>query len=242
MVPAGMMGTGAMGDYVSKVLSTAPVVYWPLWETAGGTAEDLINSPLQDGTAVGVTWANDLTGPFGTPAPYFDGANDYVNVNTATLAAVLDAGGAECTIAIWAKVNSAAVWADGIIRCTYYFVDTANNAFSINKVAPANTIEQRWIGGAVNEFYADAGITTTDWMHLAMTRSEAADEIRYYRNGAFLGLDVTIGNWGSVAPWATMLIGASSLVPANVWHGWMAHAAIWDRALLGPEVFMLANP
>ena len=101
------------GSYADKVLSYGPIAYWPLWETAGASAACLVN-PAQSGTAVGVTWANDATGAFGTAAPFFDGANDDINIYTAALAAAFS--GHVGSLMVWCRVANAGVWTDGAAR------------------------------------------------------------------------------------------------------------------------------
>lgn len=233
-----MDGMLASINYNQKVLRTGPIAYWPQYETSGLVAHCLVN-PAQNGTYTGVTLANDATGPFGMPAPFYDGASGYLDVNTAALQALLNAGGAECTLAIWAKVNAAGVWADGVWRVVAQFYDSLADRFSISKSNAVNTLYDYWLGGGALEDYTD-NVADTDWMHLTITRSEAADEVKYYRDAVLLATDTGLSGWASAGVWSHMLIGADSAVPTQPWHGWLGPAGLWGRALTQPTITELA--
>ena len=224
-----------------KVLPLGPIAYWPLDEGAGSAARCLVNS-AQNGTYTGVTLANDATGPFGTAAPYFDGANDYVDVKTATLETLWNAGGAEWSVMCWWKVANAGVWTDGTWRRVWEFLDTANDYTRFTRHAGNNTLAGYWTGGGTAESESEGAVSSVNWNCQVLTRSESADEVKYYRNANLINTDNTIGNWASAGAWVYMLLGAASDVPANVWHGWLAHCAVWGRALTQPEITKLANP
>ena len=223
-------------NYNDLVMGTQPIAYWPQSESSGLVARCLTN-PAMNGTYTGVTLANDNTGPFGTPAPFFDGANDYVNVQTAALAAAFN--GNAGTLASWCKVNSGAVWTDGSARYPFYGVVVAGASyFQINKVDP-NAMRWRYQAGFVLETVTDWAVTLTSWMHVALTWDKAADEVKAYLNGTQDGVTQNgLGVWGANLL-TTTLIGATSMVPANAWHGWLGPCAIWNRALAPAEIASL---
>jgi len=230
------------GSFLDTVLSTGPIAYWPLDESAGTTARCLVNS-AQNGTYTGVTLANDSAGPFGTPAPFFDGANDYVNVKTATLEALWNAGGAEWSIMTWWRAANVGVWTDAAYRYVFMGIDTANDYALIGRTNVNNQFRVVWRANATTQTDLQNGLTTTDWQSYIVTRSEAAGEVKYYRNGALLATDgPAIGAWASAGGWTNILIGAETTVPAQVWHGWIAHTALWNRALTPGNIATLANP
>jgi len=228
------------GSYVDQVLGTGPIAYWPLDEGGGTVARCLVNT-AQNGVATGVTWANDATGPFGTPAPYFDGANDYINVKTATLDAAFN--GSTGTVAFWMKVANAGVWTDAADRAMVYLSEDGNNFYSINKHSANN--ELRWRVNCAGVFNGPVTAQSSiAWLPVAMTWEWGGVNTTMYRytSGAQDGAPFTVaaqyvGNLAAVA-----VIGAAGIAPSGVFHGWMAHAALWDRVLSADEILGLANP
>lgn len=225
--------------YWQKVLNTGPIAYWPLWEASGTTAECLVNT-LQNGT-----YSSDVSGwPVGTgigdgnTAPQLDGANDFINADTVTLEAAID--GTEGSIMIWFQVANVGVWTDGTWRYLHNFQDDANNRFIWARSNANNTMYAAHYAGGTAETHTEGGLSSTAWLLSVMTWSETADEVKYYLDNVLLATDTTIGNWTGDAAWAPMMFGAASLAPGNVWHGGLAHAALWDRALTQPEIDALA--
>jgi hypothetical protein len=104
--------SGRQRSYESKVLSYSPLAYWKLDETSGTIAVD--SSVNANAAAyVGPTLAAN-TFLDGSPAPNFDGTNDYVNLYSAGLAVDWDAADPnQGTIALWVRVSGAGVWTDG---------------------------------------------------------------------------------------------------------------------------------
>ena len=199
-------------------------------------------NPAQNGTAVGVTWANDNTGPFGTPAPFFDGANDYITVNTAALQAAWNAGGAEWTLFLWLKVANAGVWTDGQGRMAWNYEAAGNDRGSFQKSSVANRVIFTNVGGGTIESHNLNLISDTGWLVMAMTRSETADEVRYYWDATHRATDTSIGTWSAAGAWNTNTLGAVNPTPTFPWHGWLAHLAAFPYALSAPQITDLANP
>jgi hypothetical protein len=228
------------GSYAAKVLDLGPIAYWPLDEASGSVAACRVNS-AQNGTYTGVTLANDATGPFGTPAPYFDGTNDYVNIYSATLSGAFDRDTG--SLAQWIKVYNVGVWTDGSARTTLYLRDDASNYFSLSK--PINS-RFYWLrrAAATNQAMAKNGIAETDWIHVALTWDQTAEELKAYYNGVQEGATQSgLLAWtGGGLNNTQAAIGAGSTVPASVWHGYLAHPALWDRVLPAASIAALANP
>lgn len=223
--------------YAEKVLSYSPIAYWILGEAAGATAVCQVNSPAQDGAYTGVTLGQPGIGD-GNTAPFFDGANDYVDIYSVALRDNISV--TEFTIALWAKVNS---WADGTFRrfisirgdnwddIIHLFTHNANNTIFMQY--EANNIPvtvQSNLGG------------TSDWFHLAITVSALADQMKSFVNGAQTGLTQTgLGAWaGGNIDTDRSLIGAR-FKTANVMNGWLAHCAVWDTPLTAPQILDLAT-
>lgn len=232
--------TGVGGQtYSSKVLGYNPIAYWPLWETSGLTAHCLVNSPAQDGTYTGVTLGQPGIGD-GNTCPWFDGANDYVNIFSAALSAAFD--GSEGTVMIWARVNNAAVWTNGLGHVALKLGEDANNYGRIRqKTAVNNQVSYIYIAGGVAEYVATAPHAETTWIHRAITWSSAANHFQPYYAGApdGLGLGALGAYVGNLAN-GFCIIGAESLAPILVQHGWLARCAVFDRPLLPAEIADLA--
>jgi len=241
MVPASMMGTGAMGGYASKVLSYGPIAYWPLWEAAGATAQCLVN-PAQNGTYTGVDLANDLVGPFGSPAPYFDGANDYVNVFSAAFAAAFS--GLEGTAIFWARVANAGVWTDGVNRMGLEILADGNNRMLYYKHSGNNQFTWLYVANADFDQRNYTPFSTTNWFCAAITWSDSSNQAIAYINGVQIGAALTpIGTWAGVPINTRTNIGCENTVgPTLVWHGWLAHCVIWNYVLPTGALLKLANP
>ena len=228
-------------NYNDLVMGTQPIAYWPQSESSGLVARCLTN-PAMNGTYTGVTLANDNTGPFGTPAPFYDGANDYCSLLTAALQAAWNAGGAEWSIMAWWKVFNVGVWTDTLDRKLFNFSGDVNHNASSTKAGAANTWIDLLTAGGVAHLDIRGGQTSIDWNNLVITRSEIANEIRYYVNGVWVATDAAIGVWAMAGAWGAMLIGALSVVPQQVWHGWIGPVGHWPRALPQATITTLANP
>ena len=215
--------------YANKVLALGPIAYWPLWEPAGLVAECLVN-PLQNGAYTAVTLGQPGIGD-GRTSAFFDGATSFANMFSATLAGVFD--GKEGTATMWVRAVNAAYWADA--ASIYFLVAEADaNNFLVFRKPAINTLRFQYNANAVLVEKFMGGIVTPDWINLAMTWSDTANQFRMY----FQGVEIV----GPVAPdtWAgaiiSYLVGALNLVPAAVWHGYIAHTVVWDRALTTSEI------
>lgn len=220
-------------SYADKVMGYSPIAYWPLTETSGTTAVCQVN-PAQNGTYIGPTLANG-TAPDGSPCPLFDGANDRVDAFTATLAAAFN--GAEFTITAWARVLNVGVWTDGDFRYIVYPFADANNRIRMRKSVD-NTITDGAVSGGVTKEVAQGGLTETGWMHVALTNSEAADELKHYYNGAQSGATQTLlGNWAG----ALIQFDIGSIFITDEWLGWLYGVAVFGSALAQPVIADLAT-
>lgn len=219
----------AMG-YYRRVLATDPIAYWILGEAAGATAVDQIDSPAQDGTHTAVTLGQPGIGD-GNTCPLYDGAASFTDVYSAAFAGVFD--GDEGTIAMWARVANAGVWSDATARLALnFFALPSGDYIQFSKSAAANTFTmQRFAGGAADT--VTVATTETDWVHFVFTWSRVADEVRGYVNGALHGAPVAgIAAWANALDASRTNIGCgNNAVPDFVYHGYIAHVAVWDRPL-----------
>lgn len=231
-------------EYYEKVLGYGPIVYWPLWETAGAVADNLGTlGAAADGTYVGVT-LNNAIGPDGVNGcPFFDGANDFVNIFSAAFNAAFN--GATGTVVIWARVNAAAVWADGAQRYAFHIYDDATNYYKVQKVGAASTIQFQGVAGGGNATTNVNPFSDTAWFHIAITWSDGAnaDQFISYINGVQQGgasPNLNIWAGGGLSNIRT-LIGAQITTPSLVWHGWLAHCAVWTSVLTPAQILDIAT-
>ena len=229
-------------SYANQVLAFGPIAYWPLDEAGGSVARCLVNS-AQNGAYTGVTLAND-TGPFGTPSPYFDGANDYANIYSATLDAAFN--GATGTAAMWVRVANAGVWTDGTLRYPLILKDDADNGYVFYRNPGNDRIDAVMEAGAGQAIIAKISYSNTDWFLLAQTWSDANndDEAKYFVDGMQAGsTSAALNAWsgGGLLPSATV-IGAGNTTPTGAWHGWIGQVMLFDYVLPPATLLGLANP
>lgn len=206
---------------------------WRLNETSGATADNAEGTAARDGTYTGVT-LNNSTGPDGEPVPLFDSTNDFVNVYSDSLRDAFN--GAEGTAMVFAKVYNVGVWTNGsrnVALCLrtdstsliYLWVPTANNTISI-----------RYYASATDDDITEAGHSETGWLHFAATWHASNDEFKAYLDGALIDTATTIGAWQGLLTATQTVIGGQSTAPNWLWYGWLSNAAIWSKALTGPQI------
>ena len=82
-------------------------------------------------------------------------------------------------------------------------------------------------------------------MCLALTWSKSAGvsgEVRAYYSGSQTGAtQVALGVWAGPLAAGVTVIGAFSTAPILLWSGFLAHCAIWRRALSATQVARLAT-
>jgi len=224
-------------NYVNKVVEYDPIAYWPLLETSGTTATDYSGNS-RDGTYSGVSLANAL-GPDGrNKCPYFDGADDTVDIYSAGFNT--DFSGAEGTISGWAKV-AAARWTDAQVRRALLLEVDSDNYVQIQKSSTNNVLTFHYKAGGTME---DSQYTTsgpTAWFHWAMSWSATGNIVRYYFNGRQTDTMTALGTWAGNFDANQTLIGASQVAtPTDEWLGWLAHIAVFDSVLSAPAIADLA--
>ena len=222
--------------YYRKVLRTRPIAYWPLGESAGAVAYDLAGAQ-RNGAHTGVDLGQRGIGDHRT-APWYDGVGDYTNVYSAALAAAFN--GAEGSLMVWVRVNAAAVWTDGTIRRLIILRADDNNLVYIGRTATDNQLDFRVRAGGSDNRVTPAA-TSVVWRHYMITWSRTADSVAFYADGVSFYGAAGIGVWAGALAGTTCVIGAINTVPANVFHGWLAHGAVWPRALAPAEVAALAR-
>lgn len=236
---SGLSGLVAAG-YAAKVLGTARsnlVAYWPLWEASGAATADQSGNG-RNGSYTGVDLGQMGIGD-GRTAPFFDGVNDYCDVYSTSLRDAFNKD--EGTQLAWCKVNDTSVWGTASVRRITNFRTDANNRLSLTKPSGTNALTALYVAGGVTKTINAVSVTSDGWLQVAMTWSKAVDEFKFYLQGSQVGATVSgLGTWvGTLGSTAT-LIGAGITTPTEVWHGWLAHVALWSTPLSGAQIAALA--
>ena len=227
----------AQPSYMDQVLDSGPLAYWPMNELGGSVAHCLVDSD-QDGTYHNVQLATDETGPFGTPAPYFDGSTSYLDVISDALKSSFN--GATGTCLAWMRAHD---WTDALtcyvfnLRVdadNYYYLREGPSAGYIATVAEAG-------GGLCNK--SKSGISDPGWVPVLITWSDNANarEFRLFWQGSQVGTVCrNFLTWTGTLDSA--IIGASNDIPMSVFLGGLAHVVIWPRVLSQAEITFFTNP
>lgn len=232
-------GSQAYSAKVLSIQSTNLIGYWPLNEASGTNADNAEGTAARDGT-----YNSDVsTWPVGTgigdsnTAPVFDGANDYVSIDTASLISAFS--GAAGTVLVWDKISTA-VWEGGnALRLIELFADNDNHV-RLGKTTNNNEIQYLYRAQGTSEQTLLTSISRTDFFSIAITWDKSDNAMKAYYAGSQTGSTQTIaGTWaGSLA---TLLIGSRTDAGANYWAGGGAHVAIWTKALTAGEVANLGT-
>ncbi len=229
---------GYSPTYTQKVIALGPIGYWPQAESSGTVALDASGNG-RNGAYTGVTLGQTGIGDGRTSASY-DGATSYANIYTAGLAGAFS--GAEGTIALWIRVANAGVWSDATIRRLFTFQADSNNRVQLARSVTNNNLIITYVAGGTATTVSNSGFAAdTNWIHMAVTWSKAADQLKLYKNGAQLGTTQTgLGVFVGALNATAVFLGAASNTPTNVWNGFEAHAAVWNTPLSAAQIATLA--
>ena len=241
-------------SYADRVLSTAPIAYWPLDEKAGTGARCPVDSNL-DGTyaAAGIAYAADEDGPFGTAAPTFDGSNTYVSFGNASFAAAWD--GDLFSMISWGRVDGSARWTDSATyRYLQHIRSSADSTYYavMGKNTTNHQLEwRRRSGGAiVSQTYTFSPSGPLDWFCMGMTHDQSVPVLNYYLWDSVNGFQtLTPSNSASLTAWGanppdqagTTVMMAGSIT-AQEWIGAGAQHIVWDRMLSTATMQALMTP
>lgn len=232
---------GGGQSYIDKVLSHGPIAYWPMNEPTGSVSRCFVNT-AQNGAYTGVTLGQPGIGD-GLTCSLFDGTNDYNNIYTTTFRDAFNV--LEGTAIIWLKVNDASVWEDDANRVAIQLWSSASNHFYIRRQSSDNQLRYQYKAGGTTSAVTVSSLTSVDFMYLAITwsKSTGTGEVKAYMDGVQTGTTkVNLGTWSGNLIDARSLIGAGNTVgPDQVCHGWLAHGAVWTRALSAAAILDLAT-
>lgn len=232
------LGSGAgIWAYTQKVKALSPIAYWPQAEASGTTIVDESGNG-RNGTYTAVTLAQPGIGDGRTTAS-FNGSTSWGNIFSTSLQSAFN--NQEGSAGGWLKVSGPGVWTDAVARRMMLLQVDGNNRVILTRSATNNVINASYIAGGTTK---NVNVTTNaelTWLHLFITWSKSADQVKVYYNGAQSGATQTgLGVWaGSLLSTATLL-GAGSNAPTAVWSGLLGDWGIWATPLSAAQVASLA--
>lgn len=229
--------------YTEKVLEVEAanlIAYWPMDEAAGAVADNAEGTAARDGAYTGVTLGQSVS-PF--TCPLFDGSSDALDIYSASLNTAWP--GSAGTLFLWIKVSGAGVWTDSKARHLYRIRVDGSNFVGIQKRTTDNGMLYEFDGGGTYDQIIVGSVSTTAWMLTSLTwdvNAGASGELKAYHNGAQVGSTQTgLGTWAGNIDSRYCAIGSGGSTPASVWDGWLAHGAIWSKALSAEQLLSLYN-
>lgn len=227
--------------YTNKIIALGPIGYWTQADLSGTTSVDSSGNSF-NGTYTNVTLAQAGIGDGRTSALYVPGSNSKDNIYGAGLAAAFNGGIG--TAMVWAKVSAAGVWTDGALRvCNVFFVNSSNRLY-LRKPTASNTLTWLYTAGGTTKTFDQGSTSPLGWFHMAITWADAAngDSVKFYYNGAQISTTQTgNGTFTGALNSSFVLVGAGDTSPANIWDGYLAHAAVFTRVLSGAEIASAAT-
>lgn len=230
-----------LGSQLSdRIMALTPLAYLKLSEPVGTSGANSVidaSGNVHHGTPTAVTFGATGIGD-GLTAASFDGATSVIDWYSAGLAAAFL--GSEVTLEVWCKVNAAADWTDG---ADHEIVNLSSNTtpanyLRIGKTTTNNQLLLMYAAGGVAR-----NVTTTcsetGWIHLAIVASLTGNYCRFYLNGSQIGADQTVGTWGAPLSAVTTCIGSYIGAGSYIWHGTIAHVAVYNVALNPARIAML---
>jgi len=203
---------------------------YPAADNAEGTA-------ARDGAYTGVTLGQSVS-PF--VCPLYDGVNDFTNIYSASLATAFS--GAAGTAMIFAKVSGAGVWTDGKYGVLLKIKVDVNNQVLISKWNSNNQLTYQYKAGGTLLQTLKTSVSATGWINLCITWNKAGDKAICYYNGVQEGATMTgLGTWAGALSATETIVGATDTTPTNNWNGYLAHAAIWTKALTAVQILDIYN-
>jgi len=228
-------------NYTYRVRSTCPgnlIGYWPMAEDSGGTAQD------ESGNGRTGSYNNIQLGKAGIG----DGRNaaSFASaVNNVYSTSFRDAfNPREGTISIWCKIPDITVWSDGQARRAFSLgTGATSNILLLAKNSTTSALAAQYIANnTATNWNTGVASSSVEWEHFAMTFSRSASEVIWYYQGIARETDTSMGDFVGALNDNTAILGqATSGDGATRWSGLLAHGAIWNTALTGSQIKVLAK-
>ena len=223
---------------VQQIAAANLIAYWPLAEAAGATVALDASGNGCNGAYTAVTLGVAGIGD-GRTAASFDGSTSFNNIYSASLQTVFNGG--EGTVALWIKVSGAGVWTDGVQRRFFRLSTTGTDFMYVRKDTTNGQMLFNYAPSGASKSVTVNSLSSVGWLHIAMTWSKSADQMKAYINATQQGSTQTgLGDWvGTLLSNTATMIGAADTTPNNVWSGSIAHAAIWTTPLSAAQILTL---
>lgn len=224
-----------MSAATDAYMATTPLRFWPLTETSGTNANELVAN--EDGTCVGMVMGG-ADGPFGIggKAPVFSGGSEHILLRTGAILG----GQTDWSIGAWFELGGTAIGS----RHLYGEANptTGNNRIGVgfrrNSTTIMNLQAQHLYGAdsGVGEINSASVYEHSFWAFYVWTRNGATIEIWRQGGRRTHSSGVASNTWtnSGVVSW----IGSSPQLPAGTlpWQGKISHLALWDRVLTEQEI------
>ena len=171
---------------------------------------------------------------------HFDGIYSYLDCYSPEL--VRNYQGDETTIIFRAKVESPAIWTDGLQHGLFGFYPFNANtdefgAINIYKDVGNNNIS--FFCALESGFFNlhTTPLSSSLWFSVAITFSQLGNEMKMYLNGVQVGTTVSpLSAWNDAYPISNgLLFGGTSTGVLNKWAGWMADGIIGWSKVASPQ-------
>lgn len=240
MLPLMGAGPSAGGEsYSEKVLSYSPIAYWKMNESSGAAICSV--DANQNGTYTNCTLGQTGIGD-GETSALFDNDDCYVDVYSTTLRDAFNY--TQFTLSIWCKVFNAGVWTDADNRKVFAFANglDVNHIYMAILGAAGGILESYYKAGGTADGWQETPYTPTAFFHYALECDKTGDALKLFYNGSQIGSTLsTLGTWSGVLTDGLAVIGAWNTSANTPFHGYLAHAAVFDSAIGGTAIADLAT-
>ena len=219
------------------------VAWWPLDETGGTQAAELINS--NTGTHVG--GPTPLLGMFVDNSLCFNGQGQYVNVPDDP---ALNFGTGDFSLDAWIRttqtfgvqkiVDKRREAAVGVVGYSM-FVSSGMLAFQIADGAGSALCASCPTGASCTNYGSGTVVATGQWVHVAVTVRRATNGGTFYVNGTPVGTFNPDCHPNSISNGNPLRIGSRSSSVTGLFNGCIDEVELFDRALTAVEVALIAS-
>ena len=192
------------------------------------------------GRYTGVTFGEPGIGD-GRTSAYLDGSSSLIDFHGLMTTTFPENEG---TIMGWAKIPSAE-WTNGKVR--YVFRNKTRlgaDMCSVNfgKLDTNNTLFWQYVAGNIYLLQSTATLEIPDWFHCVVTWSVTQNISRAFLNGVQVGADSIATAYNGTQTGSQNVIGAGdNLAVEGTFIGWVAHCAVWSKALTAAQIAYLSR-
>ena len=111
----------------------------------------------------------------------------------------------------------------------------------MRKDAAAGRLYWRHRAQATGLSQATDGNTTTDWFSMSMMWNQVGAVVRCFQDGVYFAQGVNPDPWAG-GNLTSAIIGAETIIPADVWDGGIGLVAIYNEIKTDDEMLYLSKP